>query len=143
PLAIPFCVYLFWALAVGMVLDPATSGDDANPLADALSSFQLPFQTWFEIGLLERPVLMGILLTFGSAVAAAVLWNVIPELSLWLLADAVLLVISAPVIALDLLNYCRVAPLALPAVVLALALQRRATSHPQLAPTAAPRPVDR
>jgi hypothetical protein len=144
PLAVPFLAYLVWAVALGVLLGPAGSGENATPLGDALSSFQLPFQTWFEIGLFERPVLMGIVMTFGSVVAAAALWRAIPELSLWLLADAVLLVISAPVVAIDLLNYCRVAPLAVPAVVLAIALQRAAAAHPDAAiTTAAPGPVDR
>ena len=58
----------------------------------------------------------------GSLAAAWRLRGVLPELSLWLLADAVLLVTAATGVAEDTLNLTRLTPLAVPAIALALAM---------------------
>jgi hypothetical protein len=100
-----------------------------GPVADALRAFEPPFRAWFEIGFRDRAVLLGIVMAFGSLVAAYVLRATFPELSVWLLADTVLVVIAAPVVAGDLLNYARVAPLAVPALALAVAVQRTRTAR--------------
>jgi hypothetical protein len=128
-LAAPFAVYAVWVVALGLSLHPARAVSNNGPVADALRAFEPPFRAWFEIGFRDRAVLLGIVMAFGSLVAAYVLRATFPELSVWLLADTVLVVIAAPVVAGDLLNYARVAPLAVPALALAVAVQRTRTAR--------------
>jgi len=124
-LAVPFVAYATWAVGLALALHPSHRGSTGGPVADLRLSFDLPFRAWFEIGLTQQPVLLGMVLTLGSLAAAYTLREQLPEVALWLLAEGILLAISSPAIAAELLNYCRVAPLAVPALALAIALQRR------------------
>jgi hypothetical protein len=108
----PFAAYGGWALAVGRLVTDHSSGASTSPLADALRQFALPFQAWRDLGLGSTTVQLALLLSAASLVSAWVLRQRLPELSLWLVADVVLVVVAGTGVAEDVLNYARLTPLA-------------------------------
>ena len=124
PLAVPFAVYATWSGLVALWLPDYGSEAGAGPVTDTLALLDPPFRPWLEIGLAHPTVVFGAVLVAGSVVAAAVLRARFPELALWLLADAALLLLSTPEVSAQPLNYSRAAPLAVPALAMALAWRR-------------------
>jgi hypothetical protein len=116
PLAVPFAAYVAWAGVVGLWLRPSPN-ERGGPIREFGRLFDLPFQPWTEIG--RQQVLMGVAMTVLCLVAAYVLRAELPELTWWLLGEAVLLVTSAPAVSGNTANYLRVAPVVVPAVALA------------------------
>lgn len=121
--------YLAWLAISGWWL-PATQGGSSNDLlADALLQVELPFSEWFRQGWQTEQVMLGALLFAGSLTAAWILRDRLPEVSLWLLGDAVLLTIADEGIVSRAMNFARVAPMAVPAMALAVALVMAARSE--------------
>jgi hypothetical protein len=116
----PIAAYGAWALAVSAWL-PADPGRSDSFLGDALAQFAWPFEGWFEIGPATPEFMMGTALLLMSLAAAWVLRDRLPELSWWLLADLALLTIVNANVVLRPFNFARIAPLAVPAAVLAFA----------------------
>ncbi len=111
-LVVPFAVYGVWDLVVSALVHPHVSQESTSPVADALRQFALPFESWRDLGLGSRTVLLALLLTLISLVSAWILRRRLPELALWLVADVILVVIAGTGVAEDVLNYARLAPLA-------------------------------
>jgi hypothetical protein len=124
PMLVPLLGWLAWAATVVVWLPADPTARSTNPVSDALVQLDLPFRGWVEIGLTEATVL-GALLLAASLAAALALRHDLPEISLWLLADAVLLVLSVRGVIERPENFARVAPLAVPAVALAVASRWR------------------
>jgi hypothetical protein len=123
-LLIPPAAFLAWMATVSVWL-PATPGQDRrNILQDATGELTVPFRAWVHLGLGSTSIVLGLVLLAASLVAAWKLRHRLPEVSLWLLFDAVLLVCSDEGVAERPLNLARVAALALPAVGLALVVER-------------------
>jgi hypothetical protein len=120
-LAVPFAAYAAWSLAVNACLHPVLSRGEPSLLADVLRLFEPPFRSWTAIP--PRNVMLGVALAAGSLLAAYLLRHTVPEVALWLVAETVLVVISSREISSDLLNYFRVAPLTVPGLAFALAVQ--------------------
>jgi hypothetical protein len=118
---VPFAVYGAWTLTVTAWLDPSDAGS-SSPLGDATRQLALPFEAFTQLGW-SRTVLLGLALLAGSLVAAWQLRGVLPEVAIWLVADAILLVTAAVGVAEDTLNLTRLTPLAVPAIALAIALR--------------------
>lgn len=123
-MAAPIAGFAAWMLVVAAWLPPTPGATSQNLVADAVAQLDLPFRGWVEVGLADPAVVFGALLLAGAVTAAWWLRDELPEVSLWLLADAVLLVTSAAVVVGRLQNFARVAPLAIPAAALALAAHR-------------------
>jgi hypothetical protein len=117
---IPFAVYAVWTLAVSAWLDPSDAGS-SSPFGDATRQLALPFEAFGQLGP-SPAVYIGLLLFAGSLAAAWRLRSALPEISLWLLADAILLVTAAVGVAEDTLNLTRLTPMAVPAIALALSM---------------------
>jgi hypothetical protein len=100
-----------------------------SPLGDATRQLALPFEAFGQLGLTSRAVLLGLALFVGSLVAAWRLRHALPEIAIWLLADAILLVTAAVGVAEDTLNLTRLAPLAVPAIALAIAMRTAPAGH--------------
>ena len=133
-LVVPFAVYGVWDLLVGALVHPHVSQESTSPVGDALRQFALPFQSWRDLGLGSRTVLLALLLTVASLVSAWILRERLPELALWLVADVILVVIAGTGVAEDLLNYARLTPMVGVGIALA-AWVAHAESRP---PTEAP-----
>jgi len=118
-LLVPFVVYGVWTIVVSLWIQPSDAGS-SSPLGDATRQLALPFEAFAQIGP-STSVYFGMLLFVASLAAAWRLRRPLPELSLWLAADAVLLVTAATGVAEDAWNLTRLAPLAVPALLLALA----------------------
>jgi hypothetical protein len=112
--------FAVWAVAVNLWLPPTQGAISSNFVADAFSQFALPFTAWFDVGITSFEVMVGVLLLVGGLVAAWMLRDQLPELSLWLVADAALLIIADESVVGRAQNFARVAPLALTALALAL-----------------------
>lgn len=111
-LVVPFGVYAAWALTVTRLVHPQVSHESTSPVADALRQFAMPFQSWRDLGLGSRTVLLALLLTVASLTSAWILRHRLPEVALWLVADVILVLIAGTGVAEDILNYARLAPLA-------------------------------
>jgi hypothetical protein len=114
----PVAVYGVWTLLVAAWLpadDPSGSFID-----DATAQLTWPFAGWLDTGSTEA-IAIGVALLLASLIAAAMLWDRLPEISLWLAADAFLLTLANQGVAERPANLARVAPLALPALVLTIA----------------------
>jgi len=110
-LLIPFAVYAAWDLTVNWLIQPEVSHESTTPIADALRQFALPFQSWRDLGLGSRTIVLALLLTVLSLISAWILRQRLPEVALWLVADAILVAIAGTGVAEDILNYARLAPL--------------------------------
>jgi hypothetical protein len=119
---VPFGVYGAWTLAVGAWLQPSDAGS-ASPLGDATRQLALPFEAFRQIGP-STTVFLGFVLFLGSIAAAWHLRHALPEVSLWLALDAVVLVTAATGVAEDALNLARLTPMAIPAIALAVGMNR-------------------
>jgi hypothetical protein len=136
PLLVTPAVYAGWSLVVGMWLPQRARAGESGPLGDALRQFVFPFRAWIDVGPATRPIVAGAALALGSLIAAWTLRRVAPEVALWLVADTLLIVISSRPIAGELLNYVRVAPLAVPAMGMAIAIGRLPEMRAQAPPFA-------
>jgi hypothetical protein len=117
---VPFGVYGAWTIVVSLWIQPSDAGS-SSPFGDATRQLALPFEAFAQMGP-STAVYFGMLLFVASLAAAWRLRRPLPELSLWLVADAVLLVTAATGVAEDAWNLTRLAPLAVPALLLALAV---------------------
>jgi hypothetical protein len=105
---------------------PATTGASSNNLfRDLFMQLELPFSEWYRQGLTSPSIVLGAALLVASVISALILRRGLPELSLWLAADLVLLVTADAGIVDRPLNFARVVPLAVPALALAVGVTRR------------------
>ena len=118
PMATPVAAFLGWVVLVTVWLPPTEGAASSNLVGDALTQFTAPFRAWIEVGLGSQAVLLGAFLLVVSLACAWLLRARLPELSLWLVADAVLLVVSNEGVVGRAQNFARVAPLALAALAL-------------------------
>jgi hypothetical protein len=130
---VPLGLYGVWALLVSSWL-PASEGTTGSIVDEALGQLGVPFRGWLQVGLADPAIVAGAILVGCSLVAAWWLRRALPEMSLWLLADAVLLVGASWWVANRPLNLARLAPLAIPMVVLALLAARRPAATPAAEP---------
>lgn len=131
---VPFGVYGAWTLAVGAWLHPSDAGS-SSPFGDATRQLALPFAAFRQLGPTPA-VYLGFALFIGSLVAAWRLREVLPEIALWLVFDAILLVTAATGVAEDTLNLARLTPLAIPGIALAVGMHRARALSPRPARTA-------
>jgi hypothetical protein len=117
---VPFGAYAAWTVAVTLWLDPSDAGS-SSPFGDATRQLAAPFEAFAQLGP-SLAVYFGVGLLVVSLVAAWRLRRPLPELALWLLADAILLVTAATGVAEDAWNLTRLAPLAVPALALAVGM---------------------
>ena len=128
-LLIPPAAFLGWMAAVSIWL-PATPGSGrGNIIQDATGELTIPFRAWLHIGLGAPAIVLGLALLGASLVAAWMLRRRLPEVAVWVLFDAALLVCSDEGVAERPLNLARVAAMALPAIGLALVAERHAASR--------------
>jgi hypothetical protein len=125
---VPFGVYGVWTLAVGAWLQPSDAGS-ASPFGDATRQLALPFDAFRQIGP-STAVFLGVVLFVGSVAAAWHLRNALPELAIWMVLDAVVLVTAATGVAEDALNLARLTPMAIPAIALAVGMNRARAAPP-------------
>jgi hypothetical protein len=125
---VPFAAYGAWTLTVSAWLDPSDAGS-SSPFGDATRQLAMPFEAFAQLGWSSRGVLLGVALFAGSLLAAWQLRRLLPEIAIWLVADAILLVTAAIGVAEDTLNLTRLTPLAVPAIALAIALRVAPTAH--------------
>ena len=130
PMLAPLGVFAAWVVAVSLWLPPTPGASSSNLLEDALVQFDWPFAAWLQVGLGSQAVLLGAVLTVASLAAAWMLRDRLPEISLWLLAEAALLVVSSEAVVSRGQNFARVAPLALTAIALALGSRLRPRGAP-------------
>lgn len=126
---IPVALYVGWVLLVNLLL-PTSTGTTGSIVDEALGQLGVPFRGWLEVGLTDPAVVVGAVLLACSLVAAWRLRHRLPEVSLWLLADGLLLLSASWWVANRPLNLARLAPLAVPMVVLALLADRRPAVDP-------------
>ncbi len=124
-LIVPFAVYGAWSLTVSQLVHDHISKESSSPVADALRQFAPPFRAWRDLGLSSTTVLLALVLTVASLLSAWVLRERLPELAIWLVADAVLVIIAGTGVAEDVLNYARLTPLAGVGIALAAWVARR------------------
>ena len=138
-LLVPPAIWAAWAVVITVWL-PSSAGPGSTLLmGDGQSQFTWPFHAWLQLGLTSASSELGIALLVASLAAAWQLRRSLPEVSLWLLFDAVILVGSNIGVAERPLNLARVAAMALPGLVLACVdwkqSQRLATPSPKVAST--------
>jgi hypothetical protein len=119
PMLVPLVAFAVWVVSVSLWLPAPESGKSSNLFSDARLVFDWPFAAWAEAGF-SSAVLLGAMLAVAGIGAAWVLRDRLPEISLWLLADVVLLTISNIAVVERGQNFARVAPLAMAALALAL-----------------------
>jgi hypothetical protein len=137
----PFGIYAAWGLAVTRLVHPTVAPESSSPVADALRQFALPFQSWRDLSLQSRTIQLALVLTVASLLSAWILRHRLPELSLWLLADVVLVVIAGRGVAEDILNYTRLVPLAGVGIALAVSVPRSDATAGSLARTGEGKPT--
>ena len=117
----------------------------SNIVEDALLQFDWPFAAWAKVGFDTKSVFLGATLVLAALAAAQILRDRLPELSLWLLAEAGLLIVSNDGVVTRAENFARVAPLAMAAFVLSVAIciSRRSTIRPALPAATAPSSAER
>lgn len=115
---VPFVVYGAWTSIVSLWLEPSDAGS-SSPLGDATRQLALPFEAFAQLGP-SASLYFGVVLLIVSLVAAWRLRRPLPELALWLVLDAILLVTAATGVAEDAWNLTRLVPLAVPALALAV-----------------------
>lgn len=118
-LFIPPAIFAGWAAIVAVWL-PAPPGSGAsNIVSDAAAQLTVPFRAWLHLGLGQPGPTLGLALLAGSLGAAWILRRRLPEVSIWLLLDTLLLVASNVGVAERPLNLARVAAMTFPAMALA------------------------
>ncbi len=120
PMLAAIAAFLGWVVLVNLWLPPTPGATSSNLVGDALTQFTWPFRAWFEVGPSSQAVVLGMVLLAASGIAAWMLRDRLPELSLWLLADAFLLIVSNEAVVARAQNFARVAPFALAALALAV-----------------------
>ena len=75
-----------------VVVPPTPGASSDNVLQDATMQLEWPFSEWWRHGLASPSIVLGACLLVGSLAAAWVLRRSLPEISLWLLADLLVLV---------------------------------------------------
>ena len=133
----PLAVFAAWMCIVSLWL-PATPG--SNLVGDATAVFDWPFAGWADVGFGSQAVFLGAMLAVAALAAAWLLRDRMPELSLWLLAETALLVVSNEAVASRGQNFARVAPFAMAALALAVAHAARPRSRPLPVPATVPSP---
>jgi hypothetical protein len=129
-LLVPPAVFVGWAAIVAIWL-PASSGTGNDSiLGDAAGQLTVPFRAWAHLGWNQPGPTVGLAFLAASLFAAWVLRRRLPEVSIWLLLDAVLLVAANAGVGERPLNLARVAAMAVPAMALAVVTIR----HPRLEP---------
>lgn len=104
---------------------PATPGASSNNMfRDVAMQLEVPFSEWWRQGLTSPSIVLGAVLLVGSLAAAWTLRRRLPEVSLWLLADLVVLVTADAGIVDRPFNFARVVPMAVPAIALAFGVAR-------------------
>jgi hypothetical protein len=122
PMLVPLAAFAAWAVTVAVWLPARAGGAPSSSLVDdAPVVFDWPFAAWAKVGFVSLEVLLGAMLIVAALAAAWLLRDRLPEVSLWLLAEAALLIVSNDGVVARAQNYSRVAPLAMAALVLALA----------------------
>jgi hypothetical protein len=134
PMLAPIAAFGAWVAVVSLWLPPTPGATSANLVEDALVQFDWPFKAWVDVGLTSDAVILGVLLLAASLGAAWSLRDRLPELSLWLLADVVLLIVSNEAVVGRAQNFARVAPLALVALALAVGPRLLPRGQPVTAP---------
>jgi hypothetical protein len=133
-LLIPFAVFAAWSVVITLWL-PQTTAGASNILADAAVALSWPFSGWLAVGLDSPSTLAAAALVAMSVYAAVRLRSRVPELALWLAADALLLVISNSEVTFAPANLARITPLAVPAFAIALTMNRVPAGVPEPAAT--------
>lgn len=133
-LLVPVGVFALWSAVITAVLPPPATGA-SNLVADAAVALSWPFSGWVAVGLDSPSSLAAAALVAMSGYAAVRLRTRLPELALWLVLDAVLLVLSNTEVTFAPANLARITPLAVPAFALALGAGR--ARAPRRAPVAA------
>jgi len=123
-LLIPPGVYAIWVGVVAWWLPQTEGHGGGNILRDAAGELTVPFRAWIHLGLSSQSVVVGLGLLVLSLMAAWTLRHRLPEVAVWVLLDALILVMSDEGVAERPLNLARVAAMALPAVALAIAAVR-------------------
>jgi hypothetical protein len=119
-LVVPVALWVLWAVIITVWL-PSSAGPGSSLLmGDGQSQLTWPFHAWFQLGLSSQSSELGLMLLIASLAAAWQLRRVLPEVSVWLLFDAALLVASNIGVAERPLNLARIAPMALPGLLLAV-----------------------
>ncbi len=117
----PLAGYAVWAAVVSQWL-PGPTGRSSRGFADQLlAQIDWPFLGWADSGITGPGALTGASLVLLGLGSAWVLRHPLPELSLWLLADVVILVLVDAGVVERPQNLARVAPLVVAATVLAVA----------------------
>ena len=114
-----------WTAVITAWLPPSDKTNTNNLVVDLLDQVSVPFTGWAAVGWTSGEAMVGALLLVCSLGAAWELRHRLPELAWWLVLDAALLVVADQGVASRAANLARVAPLALPAAVLALGVARR------------------
>ena len=127
-LLIPPAVFLAWMAIVSVWLPPTAGAGRGNIILDATGELTIPFRAWLHLGLTSPAMVLGMSLLAASLAAAWKLRHRLPEVSVWLLLDALLLVCSDEGVAERPLNLARVAAMALPAMGLAVVAERHPAS---------------
>jgi hypothetical protein len=133
PMLAPLAAFAAWVVTVSVWLPATPSGGSSNLVDDAFVAFDWPFVAWARVGFGSQAVLLGATLAVAALAAAQMLRDRLPEVNLWLLAEAALLIVSSEPVVSRGQNFARVAPLALAALALALA-SRVSRQPPHLAP---------
>jgi hypothetical protein len=126
-LVIPFAVMAAWSL-IELAWLPLAPGTPSGVLDDVTKALGAPFKGWIDAGLASPGSLTALVLVVGCAVAAYALWNIRRELAWWLIFDGLLLVVSNAEVVERPFNACRVAPLAVVGLALALTTRRSPTT---------------
>jgi hypothetical protein len=136
----PLAAFAAWAVTVSVWLPATPSGGSSNLVDDASVAFDWPFAAWAKTGIGSQAVFLGATLVVAALAAAQLIRDRLPEISLWLLAEAGLLIVSSEPVMSRAQNFARVAPLALAALALALA-GRVARQAPKAVPDLARGPT--
>jgi hypothetical protein len=127
-LLIPPAVFGAWAAVVAIWLPTPQGSGASNILSDASAQLTIPFGAWLHMGLSQPGPTLGLALLAGSLGSAWILRRRLPEVSIWLLLDALLLVASNVGVAERPLNLARVAAMTFPAMALAAVTIRHPTA---------------
>ena len=122
----PVAVYGAWAVLVSrLFIDAHPEEGGGSIVGDVARLFSPPFGDWHVGTGIGRETLFLVLLAGCSLVAAWRLRERLPELSVWLCLDVVMLIVANDTIVSRILNSARVIPLAVPAIAITFALERR------------------
>jgi hypothetical protein len=123
-LLVPPAVFVVWVGIVSWWLPQSDGHGGGNILRDTAGELTVPFRAWIHLGLDSQSVVLGLGLLVASLAAAWTLRRRLPEVAVWVLLDALILVMSDEGVAERPLNLARVAAMAVPAIALAVAAVR-------------------